>query len=132
MNDGWGSFDWAHAWSAFGGAIAGAIGAIGTTLYRAGGKEPNMRLDIGNKIMAAEQRLETKIDAAERRGEDKVEGIIGQFHDSFASLRQKINDVELQTERGFVAKPDFEDFRAEYREDKNRMFEKLDRILGQK
>ena len=131
MNDG-NSFDWAHAWSAFGGAIAGAVSTVGAMLFRAGAKEPTMRLDFQKIITAAEERVESKIDAAERRGEDKVETIVAQFHDTFASLRQKINDVELQTERGFVAKNDFDEFRTEYREDKNRMFEKLDKLLSHK
>lgn len=72
---------------------------------------------------------DSKITAAERRGEVKVQTEIAAFRDTVIALRQKINDVELATERGFVAKPDFDDFRKEYREDRNRMFEKLDEIM---
>jgi hypothetical protein len=46
-------------------------------------------------------------------------------------LRQKINDVELDSERRFLPKQEFHDFREEYRENTNRIFDKLDQITKQ-
>lgn len=43
-------------------------------------------------------------------------------------MRQKINDVELNSERRFLPKDDFGAFREEYREDMKRIFEKLDNL----
>ena len=39
------------------------------------------------------------------------------FDQMVGNIRQRINEVELEAQRNFVAKPDFEDFRKEYRED---------------
>jgi hypothetical protein len=125
-----GGFDWAHAISGLGGAMIGALTAIGAHIFRAGGDKPTAKLNLQGAIASAEQRLGEKIDAAEQRSETKIEGLVDQFHDSFAALRQKINDVELDTAKNFVAKSDFEDFRHEYRDDRSRMFRKLDDILS--
>lgn len=125
-----GGFDWAHAISGLGGAILGVLAGIAGHLYKAGGKEPTIRMDISSDITAAERRIEANMSAAEQRGESRIETIVNQFHDTFQALRQKINDVELDAVRNFVSKGDFEDFRKEYRDDKSRMFEKLDDLLG--
>lgn len=50
----------------------------------------------------------------------------GDFGETLKGLRQKINDVELDTERRFVAKDDFNDFREEYREDMRDLKKKID------
>ena len=119
-----------HALSGLGGSLVGGLAAVGAFLFKAGGKEPEMRLDFQNSLSAAEKLVEDKIDAATKEGETKMDAFVTQFHESFSALRQKINDVELNTAKSFVPKADFEDFRREYREDRNRMFQKLDNLLN--
>ena len=101
-----GGFDWAHALSAFGGAIVGALLTIAGWLYRAGGKEPTMRLDFQRSLDEAEKRVETK-----------VEDMTGHFHEYFEGIRRQQDEIKLSVERDFVRKDDFREFREEYRDD---------------
>ena len=59
----------------------------------------------------------TAISESETKIEEKVDLARESFDETLKGLRQKINDVELNSERSFVAKGDFDDFRKEYRED---------------
>ena len=63
------------------------------------------------------EKFAKKIDDAELRIEQKVEEGTSMFDETLKGLRQKINDVELDTEKYFLRKNEFDDFRKEYRED---------------
>jgi hypothetical protein len=116
MADAGGGFDWGHALSAFGGGAITAIGAAIGWIYRAGAKEPTLRKDFDESLIAAERRVESKIEAAEMKAETKLEELVAQFHDTFSAMRQKITDVEMDVVRNYVAKPDFDEFRKEFRD----------------
>jgi hypothetical protein len=100
------SLEWVHViiggLSAIGGAGAGLIAGV----WRVARIEGRLKLSFQTSIRECEQRFE-----------DKVDQVTQSFDETLKGLRQKINDVELETERGFVAKGDFDDFRKEYRED---------------
>lgn len=100
------SFEWAHIIIASLSALAGGVSGLVAGVWRIARFE--------GRLTASFQK---SINDCERRFEDKVEHITGTFDETLKGLRQKINDVELETERGFVAKGDFDDFRKEYRED---------------
>lgn len=111
--DAGGGLEWGHA-------LSGLIGSVGTGaiavihwIYRSGGKEPTLRAEFKQSIIDAEQRVEEKIEASKKETETKVESLVTQFHDTFASLRQKISDVEMNA----VTKKEFGDHRKEVRED---------------
>lgn len=98
--------EWAHAIAALLGAVGGAAGGIFAGGWRLGRIEGRLKLSFQAHINESEKRIE-----------DKVEQARDAFDETLKALRQKINDVELGTERNFVPKNDFEDFRKEYRED---------------
>jgi uncharacterized membrane protein YccC len=112
-------FDWWHALSGMVGAAVGAVSTLLTWIIRAARMEPTIRAEI----VAAEQRVEQKID-------DKIDEEIGHFRETLTALREKINDVERDSDREFVRKEDFTDFRSEYREDMRDLKNNVARLLG--
>lgn len=110
-------FDWSHSIAGVIGAALGAISGFVASIWRVARIEPTIRMDFEASLKAAEQRMGQKIETAEQKAEEKLDGLVGQFHEAFAGMRQKINDVELGAERTFVSKRDFEEWRGEYRED---------------
>lgn len=61
--------------------------------------------------------LQEAVSMSEKQIESKIEEARQSFDETLKGLRQKINDVELDAERRFLLKNDFNDFREEYRED---------------
>lgn len=82
--------------------ISGAIGIL-VGIWHAGKKSGKEEAD---RDLQMNERLSAKVKEA-----------IMPFDETLKGLRQKINDVELDTVKGYVAKGDFNDFREEYRED---------------
>lgn len=139
--------EWAHAVTALLGAGVGAFGSIIAGVWKFKEvieqveRRMQAKLDTSealkiNEFRGAEQRVETKIETVHRAALDKLETFEHrfeeseqrtahtlsifeqQFRDTFTALRQKINDVELGTEKHFVSKQGFESFLSEYREDR--------------
>ncbi len=100
------NFEWAHAIAAVLGAIFGAAGSIFAGGFRLGRIESRLKLHFQESMIESEKRIEDKVDQARQSFDETLKG-----------LRQKINDVELDTVKYYVAKGDFDDFRLEYRED---------------
>jgi cysteine sulfinate desulfinase/cysteine desulfurase-like protein len=97
--------DWLH-WILSAGGVLGFVGAALQWVFRAGGVAPKMQTDFKNAVDAAEKRIEDQMDAATQH-----------FDETLRGLREKINSVELNTERHFLPKEDFNAFREEYRQD---------------
>jgi hypothetical protein len=114
------AIDWMHAAIGGAGVVIGAITSIFTAGWRLGRIESRMKLNFQEAIAMSEKRIE-----------DRVEAARGSFDETLKGLRQKINDVELNSERRFLPKEEFNDFREEYRENTNRIFDKLDQITRQ-
>ena len=110
-------FDWTHGLVGVLSAAVGAISGVVVSVWRVARIEPTIRMDFETSLKAAEQRMGQKIESMESDIDDKVEGLVTQFHDTFSAIRQKINDVEINAERSFVSKRDFDEWRSEYRED---------------
>lgn len=100
------NLEWAHVVIGLLGVLGGAGGGIFAGGWRLGRIESRLKL-----------HLKEKLDDCERRFEDKVDRSVEAFDETLKGLRQKINDVELDAVRNFVAKKDFTEFREEYRED---------------
>lgn len=109
-----GGFDWTHGITSFISVAFGAISGFAASIWRIARIEPTIREDF-----------KATIDDAERRVEEKIETLVSQIHETFSAIRQKINDVELGTARGFIAKSDFDDFKRELREELREQFRDL-------
>lgn len=111
------NLEWAHLIIGALGAIAGAAGGIFIGGWRLGRIEGRLKLHFKEAIEESESHIEGKLEQA-RQG----------FDDTLKGLRQKINDVELNSERRFFLRDDFKNFLEEYRDNTNRIFEKLDNL----
>lgn len=111
------NFEWIHVIIGIVSAIGGGGAGIVAGTWRVARIEGQVREDFDKCIDEAKENLEAK-----------VEGLVEQFQETFSALRQKINDVELQTERQFVSKAGFDEFRKEYREDMANLMRKIDHI----
>src|SRR5690242_17030796 len=100
------NLEWAQPATALLGALVGAIGGIFGAGWRLGRIESRLELKFQKALDDSEQRIEAKVDEAQQSFDETLKGI-----------RQKINDVELDSARRFLPKEDFNDFREEYRED---------------
>lgn len=118
-------FDWWHGVIGLFGGLVGAASGFVAGVWRLARIEPNMKAEFEVNMNAAEQRVEKKIEEAEQRCETKVDGLAVQYHEAFSGIRQKINDVELNTERRFLSA----DFRQEHREDMKRIMQRLDALF---
>lgn len=99
-------FEWLHLAIAVIALLAGGLGGLVARVWQVAQIEGRLKLHI-----------KTCISDCEKRFEEKVARATDAFDETLKALRQKINDVELDMVKHFVAKGDFDDFRAEYRED---------------
>lgn len=109
------NFEWVHVVIGVISAFVGAVGGLIAGVWRVAHIEQAMREDFKLSI----DKIKDDIDL-------KVESLVGQFGESFKALRQKISDVELNTEKHFLSKDGFSEFRKEYREDMTKLMEKID------
>lgn len=97
---------WIQPLSALFGAAVGAAGGIFAGGYRLGRIEARLEMQFRGAVDASEKSIEKNVRTSQTA-----------FDETLKALRQKINDVELDAERRFLLKDDFNDFREEYRED---------------
>lgn len=88
-------------------------------------QEQKVKTDYESKINA----VRSEMIATEKTAEAKNDLLVEQFREAFAGLRRQIDDNKLHTEKEFVRKEDFKDFREEYRQDIRSIQEKLDQGL---
>ena len=100
------NWEWLHAAVAAAGFAVGALGTAFTGGWRLGRIEERLKLHFRESLFGVEKQFEDKLDQASNT-----------FDETLKALRQKINDVELDSERRFLPKAEFSDFREEYRED---------------
>lgn len=117
--------------------VTGTAGLfLGT--WQAGKKSGKQEAEIEAKIKADikaefDKQLEgmrNEMRTAVAEASDNRDLFTQQFQDTFAALRQQINNVELAVERRFLPQPSFDKFLDEYRDDRRRTDDKLDKLLG--
>src|SRR6266446_6256692 len=109
--------EWIHiALIVAGWMVGAAVGIIGGT-WKFASTVARIDRDIRREFSDREARLYEKIAGAIADREAKLDELAFQFDETLKALRQKINDVELNTTKYFAAKGEFDNFRVEYRED---------------
>lgn len=79
--------------------------------------EAKIKADVAKETDSKIEGLKVEMRIAVADALDGNETFIKSVGDTFSALRQKINDVELESERRFLPKDDFNNFLKEYRED---------------
>lgn len=100
------NWDWLNGVFGAVGAMIGAGIALATSVWRIARIDSEIRKDLTQEFAEAMQELGLKVEKAGH-----------EFDETLRGLREKINSVELDAYKNFVAKSDFDDFRREYRED---------------
>lgn len=79
-------------------------------------------------------REEVRRDMADHRtsSDESREALVDQFKETLEGMRRQFDKHQLDTERDFLRKGEFQAFREEYRQDQRRTDDKLDRLLGAK
>lgn len=109
--------DWANLALTGAVSLVSGIGGLVVGAWRWGRREAqreqHLKEDYNLKIGDLREEMRHSVIGATTLRE----AVVSEFRDTFAALRQRINDVELTTEREFVRNEEFKEFREEYRED---------------
>ena len=99
--------------SGIGGLVVGAW-KWGRNSVRA---EQAVKDDYNSKIRALREEMRTAMATQAQKSADGSDLLVSQFKESFEGMRRQIDEHRFYTERDFVKKEDFKDFREEYRDD---------------
>lgn len=111
------NLEWAHVIIGVVSAIGGAGAGLVVGVWKVAHIEQSIRLDYARDLADVVQDMKKEMSE-----------MSDPFDETLKALRQKINDVELESHRGFVAKGDFDDFRKEYREDMRDLKQSISQI----
>lgn len=79
--------------------------------------EQAVKDDYNSKIRALREEVRTSMSTQAQKSSDANDLLVSQFKESFEGMRRQIDEHRFYTERDFVKKEDFKDFREEYRDD---------------
>ena len=80
-------------------------------------KEQTVKDDYDGKINALREEVRTAMAAHAQKSDDGKDLLVSQFKESFEGIRRQLDEHRFYTEKDFMKKEDFRDFREEYRED---------------
>lgn len=114
-------WDWGRiAFQAFTYVLSSSFG-LGLGIWRWGRKsaenERAVKDDYDAKINASREEMRKEMAARALQSDAGNDLLVSQFKESFEGLRRQIDEHRFYTEKDFLKKEDFRDFREEYRED---------------
>lgn len=80
-------------------------------------KEQAVKDDYDGKISALREEMRKAMTAHAEKTSGGNDLLVSQFKESFDGLRRQMDEHKFYTEKDFMKKEDFRDFREEYRED---------------
>lgn len=97
--------------------LAGAVGGLFLGVWRWGHNSAVAKQSIKNQIAAVREEVRAEMTAHAQKVENGTDLLVSQFKESFDGIRRQIDEHRFYTEKDFMKKEDFRDFREEYRED---------------
>lgn len=91
-------------------------------------EEQAVKDDYTGKIIAVREEVRTAMTAFAKDADNRNDALIDQFKETLDGLRRQMDQNTLDTEKFFLRKEDFKEFREEYRQNTRRIFEKLDSL----
>lgn len=91
-----------------------------------------IRDDYNRKINTLRDELRAQMAQYEKEATARMDLLLGQIRETLEGIRRQMDELRYHNEHYFLPKGDFDKFRTEYREDNQRIDEKLDRILNRK
>lgn len=89
-----------------------------------------MRDDYDSKIEALREERRKVTADYERAQTERMDALVAQFTETFNGLRRQLDEHRLITEREFLRKQDFREFREEFRSDMRDIKRSLSSIMG--
>lgn len=80
-------------------------------------KEQAVKDDYDGKINSLREEVRTAMTAFAKDANNRNDALVDQFKESFDGIRRQMDEHRFYTEKDFMKKEDFRDFRDEYRED---------------
>ncbi len=99
--------------SGFGGMLVGAWKWGQQTAK----KEQAVKDDYTKMVGDLREEVRTAMTAFAKDANNRNDALVDQFKESFDGIRRQIDEHRFYTEKEFLKKEDFRDFRDEYRED---------------
>lgn len=116
MSDWWQNLGLQGAFSLVSGAIGWGMG-IWKSGRKSALKEQAVKDDYTAKVSDLREEVRTAMTAFAKDANNRNDALVDQFKESFEGLRRQIDEHKFYTEKDFMKKEDFRDFRDEYRED---------------
>lgn len=98
-------------------ALAGGIVGIFVAVWKWGRDSAKAEQAVKNQITALRDEVRTEMAAQATKSEARTDLLVEQFKETFDGIRRQIDEHRYYTEKDFLKKEDFKDFREEYRED---------------
>ena len=99
------------------GGIVGAVVAVWKWGRSSAEAEQAVKDDYNTKIRALREEMRAAMAAQTLKADDGSDLLVSQFKEAFEGIRRQIDEHRFYTEKDFMKKEDFRDFRDEYRED---------------
>lgn len=113
--------DWQHVAVQSGASIVSGLSGLLFGIWRWGRKsaqhEQGVKDDYDGKIKELRDEMRDDVNHVEKAMTAARDLLVEQFQESFSGIRRQIDEVRLDTEKRFLQKDDFKDFREEYRDD---------------
>lgn len=102
-------------------ALAGGVGGLFIGVWKWGRStataEQAVKDDYDAKIAKLRDDMRTAMATHATNSEARTDLLVEQFKETFDGIRRQIDEHRYYTEKDFLKKEDFKDFREEYRED---------------
>jgi hypothetical protein len=69
------------------------------------------------ECFAKVEEMRAALKKVETENDERLDLLVEQFREAFSGIRRQVDDNRLSTEKDFLRKDDFKDFREEYRAD---------------
>ena len=98
-------------------ALTGGIGGLFIGVWKWGRSSAKAEQAVKDKITTLREEVRKEMAAHVQKIEDGHDELVNHFEESFNGIRRQIDEHRYYTEKDFLKKEDFKDFREEYRED---------------
>jgi hypothetical protein len=127
-------FDWTRIAAEAGIAAFSAVGGAVLTAWKWGRgsakEEQSIKDDYDAKITGLREEVRKDMASLEKTTIQSRDMLVDQFKESFEGIRRQFDEHKFYTEKDFVRKDDFKEFREEHREDLRDIKKSLDGVKG--
>ena len=109
--------EWIEIAAKAGIALAGGVSGLFIGVWKWGWSSGKAEAAVDTKISALREEMRTAMATQAKNAEARTDLLVEQFKESFDGIRRQLDEHRYYTEKDFLKKEDFKDFREEYRVD---------------